>query len=435
MTNEGTPAPGEPFIFPSYENIGPPHIATLSLRGLMIGLPVWLFSTQVILNAVSASVTSTSPQEHQPHVDPSPTSPVRSSSPSSLAMSPSISSSSLGESSEASNLVNKKKKKRNIKKKKDKRGSKPPTTVKRVGKQPVTINCVGSVDDFKITQTTRKPKYPCRFCKGSHLLKDFPGLSKVIEVWSTHPRQPMSLTSEQHANDFPSTSHDTVGKKKSRVKFPCMLCKGSHLTHLFPCMGEASKLLEDMIVSQPQIPAAYRKISLNPPIVDGMITLVPSPVNLVDHVINLVTSLVEPIDKVVDPIPSFVNPTLPLESETKMVYPFPSVDPILSLESETQVVNLFSPSVNPTLPLESKYDNAHIFLIDTKSPVPRGIPPSPVGPPPSNETIHFDWGVLTGPHLPSHIPFHIIVQVCGQDVPQTLIDEGAYISILSSFAW
>jgi hypothetical protein len=118
MTNEGTPAPGEPFIFPSYGNIGPPHIATLSLPGLTIGLSVWLFSTQVIPNAVSSSVVSTSPKEHQPHVDPSPSSLVRSSSPSSLTRSPSVSSSSSSESSEASNSVNKKKKKRKNKKKK-----------------------------------------------------------------------------------------------------------------------------------------------------------------------------------------------------------------------------------------------------------------------------------------------------------------------------
>jgi hypothetical protein len=113
MTNEGTPFPGEPFSFPSYGNIGPPHIATLSLPGLTIGLPVWLFSTQVIPNAVSASVVSTSPQEHQPHVeDPS---------PSSLARSSSISSSSPSESSKASNSVDKKKKKRKNKKKKNKK--------------------------------------------------------------------------------------------------------------------------------------------------------------------------------------------------------------------------------------------------------------------------------------------------------------------------
>jgi hypothetical protein len=418
MTNEGTPAPGEPFVFPSYGNIGPPHIATLSLPGLTIGLPVWLFSTQVIPNAVSASVTSTSPQEHQPHVDPSPSSPVRSSSPSSLAMSPSVSSSSSSESSESSNLVNKKKKKRKIKKKKDKQGSKPPTSVKHVGKQPVTVSHAGSVDDVKITQTTRKPKYPCRLCKGSHLLKECPSLSKVIEAWSTHPRQPTSSASEQHADKPPSTSHDTVGKKKSRVKFPCMLCKGSHLTHLCPRMDKASKLLEDMTVSQPQLPAAYRKLSLNPPIVDGMITPIPSPVNPVDHVINLVTSLVEPVDKVVDPIPSSVNPTLPSESETQAVDPFPPVDPILPLENETQVVDLISLSVDPTLPLESKPDTAHVFLVDTESTMSGAIPPSPMEPPPNNEAIRFDWGVLTGPRLPSYIPFQITVQVCGRDVPK-----------------
>ena len=62
MTDQGTPTPREPFVFPSYGNIGPPHLATLSLPGLTIGLPVWLFSTQVIPNAVSASVVSTSPK-------------------------------------------------------------------------------------------------------------------------------------------------------------------------------------------------------------------------------------------------------------------------------------------------------------------------------------------------------------------------------------
>ena len=107
MTNEGTPVPGEPFVFPSYINIGPPHIAILSLPGLMIGLSVWFSSTQVIPNAASFSIVSTSPQEHQPHVDPS---------PSSLARSSSISSSSPSESSKDSNSVDNKNKKRKIKK-------------------------------------------------------------------------------------------------------------------------------------------------------------------------------------------------------------------------------------------------------------------------------------------------------------------------------
>jgi hypothetical protein len=245
----------------------------------------------------------------------------------------------------------------------------------------------------------------------------------------------MSSASEQHADDLPSTSHDTIGKKKSRVKFLCMLCKGSHLTHLCPHMDEASKLLEDMTVSQPQLPASYRKLSLNPPVVDGMITSVPSPVNPVDQVVNLVTSSVEPVDKVVDPIPSSVNPTLPSKSEPKAVDPVPPIDPILPLENEIQVVDLISPSIDPTLPLESKPDTAHVLLIATNSTVSGGIPPSPVEPPPSNEAIHFDWDVLTGPCLPSYIPFQITVQVCGWDITKTLIDEGSSVSILSSIAW
>jgi hypothetical protein len=160
MTNEETLASRETFVFPSYRNVGPPYIATLSLTGLTIGLIVWLFSTPVILNAASASVVSTSPQEHQPHVDPSHSSPVRSSLPSSLVRSSSVSSSSPSESSEDSNPVDKNKKKMKIKKKKNKQGSKLPTTTRHVGKQPVTGNHVRSVDDAKITQTTCKPKYP-----------------------------------------------------------------------------------------------------------------------------------------------------------------------------------------------------------------------------------------------------------------------------------
>jgi hypothetical protein len=313
--------------------------------------------------------------------------------------------------------VDKKKKKRKNKKKKNKQGSKPPTTTGHVGKPPVTDNHVGSVDDVKITQTTYKPKYPYRLCKGIHLLKYFPGLSKVIEAWYTHPQQPMSSASEQHAHDFPSTSHDAIGKKKSQVKFSCMLCKWSHLTHLFPCMEKASKFLEDMTISQPQLPAAYRKITLDPPVVDGTINLSLSLVSLVDQVVNMVTYLFEPFDKVVDPIPSSVNPTLLPESETQVVDPFPPVDPILPLENETKVVDLISSLVDPTLPLKSKPDTSHVFLVDTKSIMSGGIPPSLVESPPSNETILFNWSLIIGPRLPSHISFQIIVQVCGRDVP------------------
>jgi hypothetical protein len=173
----------------------------------------------------------------------------------------------------------------------------------------------------------------------------------------------MSSTFEQHVDELPSTSQDTNGKKKSRVKFLCQLCRGSHQTHFFPHMEEASKLLEDMTVSQPQLPAAYRKLTLDPLVVDGMINLVPLLISSVDHVVNMNASIVGPVDKVVNSIPSSVDPTLSLESETQAVNPLPIVDPILPFENETQVVDLMSLSVDPTLMLESKSDFSQFFSL------------------------------------------------------------------------
>jgi hypothetical protein len=308
-------------------------------------------------------------------------------------------------------------------------------------------------------------------------------------MWSS-----TSSASIGHVNDTPSTSDVQVGKKKKIVKFPCMLCKGNHYSHLCPHMDEASSLLEKL-----QLPKGYRKLSSDPSLVDGLVNPVPSPVSLVDQVVNLVSSSIEPRTQVVDPVPSSISPALHQKSDAKVVDPvlpsvdpipplrnakvtdpvpssvsptlplksakvvdpvLPSVDPIpplrkvnvtdpvpssvsptLPLKSAKVVypspplVDLIQSSVDPTLLLESKPDTAHVFLVNTDSTVPGGIPPSPAKPPLSTEAILFDWGVLTGPHLPSHVPFQITVQVRGRDVPQTLIDEGVSISILSSIAW
>jgi hypothetical protein len=328
-------------------------------------------------------------------------------------------------------------------------------------------------------------------------------------MWSS-----MASASVGHVDDTPSISDVQVGKKKKTVKFPCMLCKGNHYSHLCPRMDEASSLLEKL-----QLPKGYCKLSSDPLLVYGLVNLVPSLVSLVDQVVNLVSSSIEPQTQVVDPVPSSISPTLHQKSDTKVVDLFSSsVDPTLPLENDTKVVNPVSPSIDPTPPLmsskvtdpipssvsptlplksakvvdpvspsvdpipplsnvkvtdpvpssvsptlplksaevvypspplvdpiqssvdptlllENKLDIAHVFLVNTDSTMPGGIPPPPVEPPPSTEAILFDWGALTGPRLPSHIPFQITVQVRGRDVPQTLIDEGASVSILSYVAW
>jgi hypothetical protein len=479
-TNGGTPSPGEPYTFPFFGNIGPSYITTLSLSGLTIELPVWLFPTLVVSNPPNVSIAPNTldvntPPTHQPHVDFSPSSPIKP---------PSLSPSSPSESSKASSQVDQKNKKRKEKKKKNLKRTKDPTTSDVGSKQPTTINSTRSVDEVnKIKMKNLKPKFPCNICKGDHFLRDFPGIPKVLEIWSS-----TSSASAIHVGDALSTSDIQVRKKKTTVKFPCMLCKGDHYSHLYPRMDEASSLLEKL-----QFPKCYRKLSPNPSLVDGLVNPVPSPVSLAEQVVNLVSYSIEPqtqlanlvssminltlhkksVTQVVDLFSSSVDPTLPLESDTKVVDLFPLVDPILHLENETQVVNpvmssvdptptltsakvidpipslvnptlhpksasvvdLIPSSVDPTLPLEIKLYTAHIFLVDTESTVLGGIPPSPAKPPPSNEAILFYWGALTRPRLPSHIPFQITVQVCGRDVPQTLIDEGASISILSYFPW
>jgi hypothetical protein len=206
---------GEPSTFPSFGNVNPPCIATLSLLRLMIRLSVWLFPTPVILNLPSASNAPSAsnvitPPTHQPHVD---------LSPSSLVMSLSLSPSSPSEISKASSQIDKKKKKQKEKKKKNQKGTKPPTTLDVGSKQLANTNCTGSVDEVdKTTMKNLKPKFPCSLCKGDHFLGDFPSLPKVLEMWSS-----MSSAPAGHSGDAPLTSDVKVGKKKTIVEFPYML--------------------------------------------------------------------------------------------------------------------------------------------------------------------------------------------------------------------
>ena len=104
FTNQGILSEGNPGPFLSFENLDAPYMVTLSLPGLTVGFPVWLFSTSVVLNTL-ISVRPSPPLE-QHHVD----SKVNLS-PSSLVSS-SSSSTSPGESLDSSNQVAKKKKKK-----------------------------------------------------------------------------------------------------------------------------------------------------------------------------------------------------------------------------------------------------------------------------------------------------------------------------------
>ena len=116
--------------------------------------------------------------------------------------------------------MDKKKKKSKIKNKKNKKEGKIPTNVGHVGSnQPTFGHHAGSVDGVvKSKKKNHKRKFPCMICKGDHILKDFLGIPKVIEVWSQVSSQSMSSTTAGHAGDNPSTSNE-VGSKKGKIKF------------------------------------------------------------------------------------------------------------------------------------------------------------------------------------------------------------------------
>ena len=54
------------------------------------------------------------------------------------------------------------------------------------------------------------------------------------------------------------------GKKKGNIRFPYRLCERMHLLHLCPLMDKASKVLENLVAPQPQLPIGYQRLSFNP---------------------------------------------------------------------------------------------------------------------------------------------------------------------------
>ena len=71
-TNQEIPMLGTPCTIPLMGNVGVPLMATLNLPGFTLGLPVWLFLTPTVLNALDASQVSSLYQGHKNTAFPSP---------------------------------------------------------------------------------------------------------------------------------------------------------------------------------------------------------------------------------------------------------------------------------------------------------------------------------------------------------------------------
>ena len=191
-TNQGIPLGGNPSPFSSWGDIGAPHMATLSLPGLTIGLPVWLFSTSVVQN--TAIPEQSSQQLDDPRVTPlTSTSSNSSSLPSSL----------LDRAGKAKNQVHEKKKE------KKKREKKKKELKMKGGNKSLS-------SENPHTAPTR-PKSPCVICKGDHYHRDFPCIPRILRDWSPRLHNLVSSTSDNHVENTPSTSESEAHGQKRKI--------------------------------------------------------------------------------------------------------------------------------------------------------------------------------------------------------------------------
>ena len=214
-------------------------MATLSLPGLTIGLPVWLFSTNVIQNTIIPEQSNQ--QLDQTRVPHQPSTSSNSSSPP---------SSSLDGTGKTKNQVPKEKKE---KKKKEKKKKEPKATG---GKQV-------SSDKNPHTALTR-PKSPCVICKGDHFHRDCPCIPRILRDWSPYLHNLVASTSDSHVDSTPSTSESEATGQRGKARFPCKLCEGDHAIHRCPFLDEAKRVLEDRPVLPVQLPPGYQKLLPSP---------------------------------------------------------------------------------------------------------------------------------------------------------------------------
>jgi hypothetical protein len=223
-TNQGTPSQGDSCAFPFFGNIGVPLMATLYIPGLNVGLPVWLGTIPKVLNALDTSQLSTLIHGHP--ID------VSSSTKSSPPPSPTS-----GESTVTSNRKSKQNRKRKNRKKKSPTsmshvGDRSTTSASHVedqhpasasyagGTHPPSANHVGGKSPVTASHTSNRS-----VASASHVIDPSP--TSASHVGDVQP------STASHVGGIDSIEKPRwIGRKP---KFPCKLCKGDHLTHL--CLG------------------------------------------------------------------------------------------------------------------------------------------------------------------------------------------------------
>ncbi|CAA3032931.1 Hypothetical predicted protein [Olea europaea subsp. europaea] len=265
FTNPVIPSDGNPSHFTPFVNVGAPYVEMLSLPRLTVGLPVWLFSTSLVLTV-------------------SPSSPISMSSSSTL----------LGESLDSSNQVAKKKKKSpKILEVWSHNPSCPSSSSKAHGN--ATLSTCNGKEKGKI-------RIPCRLCEGNHPLHLCPLMDKasiVLEsITAPSPQLPIGYQRLSAAVDCPLVDKD-IDSNSSLVQAP------------LPEPGCAKPI--------PDQPLVGKSVNLSSPHVDHSVSEEHHP-----HI--LLISLDSPEFKNDSPIPAApeVPPSIPLEHGVNHTIPPPS---------------------------------------------------------------------------------------------------------------
>ena len=214
-------------------------------------------------------------------------------------------------------------------KKKKKGKKKKKKQIQQRGDQ-ATIS-LNATSNEKLSVKPHKVRNLCKLCIGDHILQNCPNIPQILEEWSSHSHHHVSSTSGDNAGDTPSTSDSKVHGKKGKVKFPCRLCEGNHPIHLCPYQDEAKKVLDNHPDSPQRLPSGYRKLSINPSLVDEL----------------------------TDQNQPSVEPTLS-ESESYESIP----DPNQQIEV---TIDPISPLVNLAFPEESEYDTTQVIFVSSDS--------------------------------------------------------------------
>jgi hypothetical protein len=375
-TNQGIPSQGDSCAFPFFGNVGVPLMATLYIPELNVGLPVWLDTIPNVPNSLNTSQLRNLCHGHPVDVSSS----AKSSPPPSPAS---------GEITVTSNQKSKRNRKRKNRKKKS------PTSVSHVGDRSTT-SASHVKDQHPASASYAGGTHPP---STSHARGESPftashtGNRSVASA--SHVIDP-SLTFASHVGEVQPTTASHVGGINSvqkprrigrKLKFPCKICKGDHLTHLCPGIPEVQRLFSLSASSYDSKSFEVSSQSIQP-LVEKVVMLMhssvdPTPLLGGEVPLDLVVSQpIQPlVEKVVMPMQSSVDPTLLLGGEVPLYLVVSQpIQPLVA----TVVMPMHS-SADPTPLFGGEVPLDHVFLqpiqpwvVKVVMPIQSSVDPTPI---------------------------------------------------------